>query len=148
MNKFTDALSRDWTLKLTIGIAKQLKDKLPIDLLQVDRSIPELYVNPVYLAEVLWYLVEDEATKKGISQEQFFEGLLGDALDAGREALLQAIKDFFPSRQRKTMDLMLGAVEKAMSKMDEMAKVVETKIDEELDKIAGQSFSELQEQSQ
>lgn len=130
MREFKDDEGRPWRLALTVAAALRVKDMVTIDQEQEDgsrRSVPFDLVDSgsipqtfqvlrtqfAKIGEVLYAMLVKQVEEKGLTKEQFLEGLRGDALDAGVKALEAELVDFFPQRLRKMIGLLA-------SKMDEV----------------------------
>lgn len=137
MIEFRDDEGRPWRLALTIAAAMRVRDTVRIDVDIVDtngeptgkrESIPfdladvkgigktfeVLRGQFVTVGEVLYAILCAQVSEKGLTKEQFLDGLRGDSLDAARTALESELADFFPNRLRR-MVRMIGA------KMDEVS---------------------------
>jgi len=95
MAKFTDALSRDWELRITMAdlprlraagfdVAAVLKDTKAFG------ALDDLEV----LGRVLWTLCESTARQRGIEPEAFATGFDGPALSGALDAMVEAVTDF------------------------------------------------------
>lgn len=107
MAKFKDSVGRDWVLALdvhTIGLV-DAKTSVRVDRLFDNELaiLTDLAKDPVKLVGVLWVIVEEQAAKPGITPEQFGRGLAGDSLEDALDALVEAVTDFSPRRQRKLL---------------------------------------------
>lgn len=146
MAKFTDNQDRPWVLRITTGAIQKIRHHLDIDLADLTGKVEKQLEDEVTLVNVLWLLVEDEAKSRGVSDVQFGEALVGDAIDAATLALLEAKVDFFPSRKRailrevaaKTAAVREKADALVMAKLndptlqEEMAKAMESRLNAEV----------------
>ena len=99
MSKFTDAKGRDWTVAITTGAIKTVRQRLDVDLVDLNQSTMERLADDfVLLVDVLWVLCEQQAANKQppVDAEDFGESLVGDPIEAACSALTEAIADFFP----------------------------------------------------
>lgn len=107
MKSFKDTAGRNWQVAINVGSIKRVRDQAEIDLTTVldpkANLLERLSNDPVLLVDVLWILVAPQAEKLGVSDEQFGEGLGGDALEAATTAFLEALADFFPSGRRRVL---------------------------------------------
>jgi hypothetical protein len=112
MKIFKDALQRDWTVSINVLAVKRIKAKLDIDLLDSTKGelLLSLADDPVSLCDMLWILCEEEATKRGIGDEDFGRSLAGDAIDRATTAFLEELVDFFPSGKRRILETMLACL--------------------------------------
>lgn len=121
-HKFTDAAGRDWSLALSIGAAKRVKEhpQTNLDLLDDPKALDTLLRNSYLLANVLWLLCEDQAKTANVADKDFGEGLAGDAIEQATNALLEAMVDFFPSSRRDPLRQALATMKEAQAKANKM----------------------------
>lgn len=123
MAKFTDEQGHEWHLRLNVGLIERARHSLEIDLADMSsQTFFKLADDPVAMVGVLWLLVESEAKERGVSPESFGEALVGDAIDAATEALLEAIGDFFPRRKRELFHKMTEAGNASLAEADRLAE--------------------------
>lgn len=111
MKVFKDSLGREWSYTLNVASMKKIRSATGIDLMQADKTLPVLGDDMVALSEVLWVLCKQQAQDRGISEEQFYEGLSGEALDSARDGFFEEWADFFPPSQTAKKTLLLSALE-------------------------------------
>ncbi len=116
MATFKDNAGREWlvsinTLQLRrvreatgFELGKLLDDKL--------RRLHEIASDPELLCRVLFVLCSKQ--REAVTEEQFFESLSGDQLEAAFDAFVKAYADFCPS-QRRALLLTLVAKEKELT---------------------------------
>lgn len=99
MKPFKDAHGRDWSVAIDTHAIKRVRDHTGLLLTKVveDRSLVEQLADPIMLVDVLFVVCKPEADQRGVSDEQFASGLVGDAIDHATDALIGALADFFPS---------------------------------------------------
>lgn len=133
MIEFRDDEGRPWRLALTIAAALRVRDTVTIDAPATgDDSAPSkkpfdigdvsaigetfqvLRSQFTKAGEVLYAILMPQADEKGLSREQFLDGLRGDSMEAATKALESELADFFPQRLRRMVRL-IGA------KMDQVA---------------------------
>lgn len=113
---------RDWVLKVDLPKIELVRAKLNFDIGARDCSQFEPLTNdPLKAGNVLWLLVADQAEKVSVSREMFLESLQGDDGETASRKLLEAIIDFFPSRQRDTLRRMLAEHVEAQSRVQAAA---------------------------
>ena len=102
MRAFKDRLSREWSVEINIGTLKRVRGLLNINLLDVvgGQLLETLATDPEQLCNVLYVICKPQADAKGITDEQFGEGMAGDAISSGTDALLEELADFFPQPRR------------------------------------------------
>lgn len=117
MKTWKDTEGREWQVRINRVLAKQVLDRLNIDLFGVDKSsfamkLASGDVSLVFgaMIDVLYVLCEDQCKALGISDEQFAASFGGDVFDDAQTALLTEWLDFFPKAQRAAMS---RALEKA-----------------------------------
>lgn len=130
MIEFRDDEGRPWRLALTIGAALRVRDMVTIDATEggnrtqvpfdigdvstIGQTFQILRSQFVKAGEVLYAILLAQVAEKGLTKEQFLDGLRGDSMEAATKALESELADFFPQRLRKMVRL-IGA------KMDEVA---------------------------
>lgn len=100
MPHFTDKAGRRWTIALNIAVVRRVREKLDVDLL--DKELPKLlervFGDTVLLCDVLYVVAnENAAANERVDSEAFGRELHGDCIEEGANALLDAIRDFFPN---------------------------------------------------
>lgn len=104
MPQFKDVNGREWLVTLDGPTIRQVRKEVGIDLAATDGSASErLYNDPVVLVDALWVVCRAQASKAGVTSEQFGCALVGDPIDDATKALIDGINDFFPSRRREAM---------------------------------------------
>lgn len=139
MKEFRDDQGRPWMVALTVAAADRVRGLVTIDLTEdvdqpdggvqrqtravpfdlidagnIHRTLEVLRTNYGKIGEVLYAVCRQQVEEKKLTKDQFLEGLRGDALEAGVKALESELVDFFPTRLRKMVGLLVA-------KMDEMA---------------------------
>lgn len=132
MREFRDDQGRPWQVALTVAAAVRVKDnvtveiegkKMPFDIVDVasiSTTMQVLRGQYTTLAEALYYVLVAQVQAKGLTKEQFLDGLRGDALDAGAKALEAELIDFFPERLRRMVGLLAAKMDEASAEL--MAK--------------------------
>lgn len=140
MQTFIDNSGRNWTVSLNTTTLKQVRALCKVDLMEAveGKLVEQLATDPVLLCDVLYALCKDEAEKKNITDEDFGRGMAGDALEAGTEALLEELVNFFPKGRRtvlqaarkkqKIWDEKALTAAKAFVESEEIDKQVDTAI--------------------
>lgn len=113
---FTDNAGRVWRMSITLADLKRVRELTGVkigDLIDDNfRPLVELLSDLEKLVDVIYVLCEPEATKLGVTAEQFGRGLFGDAIEAAAQAFQRALANFFPSRVRQMMS---GLTEKGQA---------------------------------
>lgn len=130
MRTFKDSDGRDWAIEIDVPARGRVLTATEFDLLSVlEPGQIEKLSDPVTLVAVLHSLCVEQVAKLNLTPDQFAHGMRGDALDDAAEALMGAIADFFPKRQRLVMNKALAkgtqiaddAVNQALAKIDALA---------------------------
>jgi hypothetical protein len=104
---FKDCAGREWGVSLNVWLLEQVTARASTDLDNLldegGKSLIALFRSSPKVARVLWVLVEDEAKKLGVTEEQFLRSLAGDHLEDARHALYEAVMGFSPPQDRETM---------------------------------------------
>jgi len=160
VREFRDNEGRPWRLALTVAAALRVRDMVTVEVDQLDgegeptgerKPVPFDLVDVgtisqtftvlrgqfAKIAEVLYAVLVKQVEEKKLTKEQFFEGLQGDALDAGAKALEQELVDFFPQRLRKMIGLLAA-------KMDEMSIELMAKAEAGLEQIKAEDLPGMQ----
>jgi len=96
---FRDHTGQDWHLRLTYGLACDVKRETGVNLTLVSQDtgwVEILFGEPGRLVGVLWVLCAEQAGRLNVTAEQFGHRFDGPTLEAAGEALAGAIADFFP----------------------------------------------------
>lgn len=129
---FVDSVGRRWSLRITVGVIRRVRDALGIDLANI-LSDPEILTqlgrDVVLLVDTLAVVCRPQMDEQGITEEQFAEGLLGDALEQATDALLRGIAEFFPEKKRgvvlrlldKTAEMGAASLDQAMASIDSLS---------------------------
>lgn len=155
MKKFLDNENREWSLSVTVGDAKRIKAKYGLDLLD-HKAVAEIASDPISLVNALWAVCESQAAMRGVTEEDFGRGLAGDAIDYATDALLGAIVDFFPRRQREALKALLARISQANEqaatlaaekmtgeKMGAAIQAAMTKAEKQIDQMLGELSGSL-----
>ena len=102
MAQFKDSKGRQWTLALTIGRARDCRERTGIDLLCPESgkpSLPEVLADEYRVAEVLEVLLADEFRRLGVDPANMVrEEWDGATSRAAYDALLAELTSFFEGR--------------------------------------------------
>jgi hypothetical protein len=121
MREFKDNEGRPWHVSLTVSSASRVKDlvrvvlppksadepapteAVPFDIIdagEIARTFQVLRSNFSALGETLAALLLPEIIQKGLTKEQFLDGLKGESLEQGGLAVEEELISFFPPRLR------------------------------------------------
>lgn len=107
---------------------KMMKDgeEKPFDIVDfsaIGDTMDVLRGQYITIAETLYFILLPQIEKKGISKDEFCDGLRGDAMDAATKVLEEELVDFFPERLRKVVRLLAAkateATEAGTAKMEQ-----------------------------
>lgn len=118
MPAFSDSQGDQWQVRVTLGAVQRCRDIASTDLLTVvgGEGFAEFIADPVKAATALYAVVKPEADKRGVSLDAFLDRLEGDAIQAARDSLMDAIVDFFPSpAERRARRNLLNEVRRVMN---------------------------------
>lgn len=110
-NQFKDLRGDVWTLAVTLGSARRLKNEVGVDLGNIGdgRLFLELATDPYKFGSVLWVLLESQAASRSVSLDDFLDRIDGDVVDAAVGAFGAALVNFTPPPLR-------GAVARVLEK--------------------------------
>jgi hypothetical protein len=134
MKSFKDTKGRTWLLTITVAAVKRAKSLTGVDLYTLPddglKPLAELMRDVVKLVDVLFVLARDPNGGPPTSDEDFAEGLAGDALGDASDAFVEALIDFFPragarkaltavqSKAQQVREVMLRNAMKDLEKID------------------------------
>lgn len=114
MAAFTDNQGREWLVVCNVASIERAKDATGVNLCDLVRG--ELYdrldVDCVLVAKLLAAICRPELHGRQVAPDAFIESIQGDPTDAGREAILDAMADFFPTRHRNALSGMRAMAKK------------------------------------
>lgn len=159
MREFKDDEGRPWRLALTVGSALRVRDNVSIDV--VDEATGERKTQPFDMAdaagvaqtfqvlrsnyskigEVLYAMLGKQIEAKGLSREDFLDGLRGDSLEAATKALEAELVDFFPPRLRSMIGLLAAKMDEVQGEMLDRAEAGLKAAT--VEKLAGQSGTQF-----
>lgn len=144
MASFKDNMQREWTLCISVATIKRVKELTGVNLgllLNDEMSLLQRVLgDPIELVNVVYAICQHDCDRMGITDEQFGEALAGDSFEHCIDAFMEAVIDFFPSRQGK---ILRAIVNKTNDLRDALAKELEEQIEEKysqtLTKLASRS---------
>lgn len=132
MAAFVDRHNRQWSLEITPYSMKRVKELTGVHLGKIladeMKPLSDLLLDPIAIVDVLYALCVPQCEQKGITDEQFGQALVGDSFESAVEALLIAIQDFFPNRQKELLA-------KLFSKGRQIEQALVEKAQQEIDKL-------------
>jgi len=155
MATFKDSQDREWTIAIDAPTIMAIREDCDANFLQHDSEEDNTYnrmlEDPVLLCRVIFLLCKVERESRGVSEETFYLGVIGDAIDRATDALLKAIVNFTPRRTRVLLEMFASqekirqtAIEKAATRINspelaaEISEKLAAKADAEIEKVLTQ----------
>lgn len=138
MKNFKDTEGRDWTIAVTMGSVRRVKDLAGVNLAHITEgdTLQRLASDPEMLCRTIWAMVHPQAESRGVSEDAFFDSMGGDSIEAATVALLEDLPDFFPKSRREVLrravdkltEIEAAAAAMALDRLDgpEMAREIES----------------------
>ena len=135
MREFKDDQGRPWQVALTVASALRIRDNVTIEVVDEDsgerKAVPFDLVDAANISqtfqvlrsqyakigEILYAMLTKQVETKGLTREDFLDGLRGDSLDAAIKVLEQELVDFFPQRLRKMIGLLASKMDEVQNEM-------------------------------
>ncbi|MGL6193551.1 MAG: hypothetical protein ACRC2T_01870 [Thermoguttaceae bacterium] len=121
MKTFKDNKGRQYEVNINIAQIKRVKGVLEADLLDLDATFLRLIADPIFLVDVLYVLCKSQADSFGVSDEDFGEAMAGDTIGLAKIALVEELRNFFPSREEREAAGM--AIQKGIELRNAMRKM-------------------------
>lgn len=128
-NQFDDKSGRTWTINLTFGILRTIKS-LGVDLGNLEQLGPvwgKILIDDELALSVVWKAI----AATDISEDDWLSQMDGGTLEAAREALLGALRNFSPAKQAmiaagaaKIHENYLKAIDTATEKIEKLTDEV------------------------
>lgn len=105
MRTFTDSKSRTWSIHIDVNTIRRVKALVGVDLLLAieGKLLHELAENPIMMVDTLFAVCQPQAQASGITDIEFAEALVGDAIDLALTALMEDLVAFFPKGKRQVL---------------------------------------------
>lgn len=141
MPVFKDRNGREWLVRLDVAKIREVRERYQVNLAAIDGSAYDrLEGDPELLVNVLWTLCKSQGPEHQVTEAQFGESLVGDAIDDATAVMLKSISDFFPKSKREMIQTLAAknqairdlAMAKAMAKLSD--PVLETRMMEAMDR--------------
>jgi Translation elongation factors (GTPases) len=149
---FIDKQQREWIVEFTIADLKKINARFEINFIgNLEFELRRLMSDPIFLANVLYTVCEKQAKESGVDDESFGRALAGDSLQKGRDALMEAITNFFPSQaEREAVSAIIEYGDKLATALRVRAaeELSEVDVTEMVNQIVGESSTNLQESSE
>jgi hypothetical protein len=106
MATFKDSESREWVIKLDAPTILSVRATADPEFLKGEaiETIERLRDDSVTLCVVVYALCKTQIADRKMTDEEFYKSVIGDAIDAATDALLDAILAFTPSRTRQMLE--------------------------------------------
>lgn len=128
MKIWTDNKGRQWRVSVTVATIKRVRDLTGIDLMGIcdGTLVAKLAGDPIALVDVLYAVVHPQAMENKVDDNEFADGIGGDCIQAGLDALMTELIDFFPAPKKSVFarvweglkQVEAKAVNQAMSKVE------------------------------
>lgn len=126
MRTFQDSAGRTWTIAVTVDAVKRVRDLLKEDLLDIERTLPRLLVDPILLCDVAYCVCKPQADTEKVSDVNFARAMAGDVIARAKTALVEELVGFFPEpSQRETLRL---AIEKYGELAERAKELIKTRL--------------------
>jgi hypothetical protein len=168
--EFKDREGNRWTIDLPVGTVSRVRQADPrFNLYSTHHELDEqnqpvakngmpfaaaLLMRLDLFWELLWHIVEPDATDKGVDAKQFGKAMAADCLIAARVAFFDEWRDFFQSlqmpEQARSLEIQLNYHRRALAEVNEALKSprlleIEKKADEKIKRTVSEQFGNLQE---
>ena len=120
-SKFTDSENREWTLYLDINLARTIRNRLDVDVLDPQGGLSKLASDPILLVDTLYLICEEQCIQRKVSDEEFGRSLRGQSIEDATDALVEALTDFIPPRRRELLQSMTTAGEELQTMLTGLA---------------------------
>ena len=140
--KFIDEKNREWSVKFDYALIKKVRESdIDFDLatLMADdmAGFRKLMTDVVLFIDVLFVAVSDQHR---VTEEDFAEGMAGQALQDAMDAFIDSMASFYPSRQG---EMLRALVTKEKELSDVLSQTVQTASLQEM--ISGELDSRLEQ---
>lgn len=123
MAHFKDINGKPWEIRITPTSMRRVKTLTGLSIstcLQDEfKTLQEIFSDPIVVVDVIYALCKPEADASKITDEQFGEAMIGDVLPAAADAFLEALADFFPTRQGALLKKMFLRMKKEQEALAE-----------------------------
>jgi len=156
MTTFTDKQKKTWSLELTVGSARRVKNETGVNLLNMISLEPDgkastaelekLIEDPFALVNVLFTLCAKQAEESG---EDFAERFDADVIMAATNALIEEIINFSPAAKRRALTKFYQTAQRIAAEQEkELEKILnDENLDEKIEEEMKKSYTGLQASS-
>lgn len=144
MHSFTDAAGRAWTINLDFTAWSKVYAQLGIDLADISYggepdSLKQLQ-RPHFLGQVLWVLIEQQATDRKLSWDDVAASISGDVWQRAWRAIYDEMLFFCRPEQRTLLRALMDRAE-AIAASPETEALIRKQLDEAFPLPGGSSIS-------
>ena len=141
MSTYQDSNKNEWPLEIVTKTVREIKKTVkdaegePVDLMAcVNGNLTfKLLTDPCLLVDILWTICKPYAETKGMTYDQFAAAHKGAVLDAGLEAFMEALGDFFPTPLKaalkemysRTKELQQTAIKAMIQSLDKSVQAIQ-----------------------
>lgn len=121
ISRFTDKTGRTWPLEVTVGVIRQCRKHLDVNLLdfgEPDGSTFKALGDPLLVCELAYAMSECERNR--VSSEDFAAAMNVQAIEEAAQAVADALLDFFRNARRRTAAQLLASDPKLANLMAEV----------------------------
>ena len=106
MPSFKDTENRDWNVRIDVQTVRDVRNSTGIDIARLLTSTEghkALHDDVIQLVDIIYEICKRQADSRGVSAEDFGRSLAGDALNAAVTAFEEAIVEFLPESQSRSI---------------------------------------------
>jgi len=135
MKTFKDSAGQEWTINITLGAARRVKEECGINLLALDEEVAEegtsvlaiLGTDELLLGGVIAEILRPQFAERGTTAEEVIENFTPEVVLASTNAFFEALIHFFRTTGREDK---ATAVEKQLKIIGAGVRVAATGINE------------------
>ncbi len=121
MSKFSDHLGLDWTLEFDCFLLDRVEQEANVDLADVSAAgLLAIERDVKALGRVLAVVCSEQIKERGKSTAEFIKQIRKNAITRAREAVMEALADFFPESEWSAMLSSLTKLKEETDKMSEL----------------------------
>lgn len=125
MSSFKDNKQRTWEIAINTATVKRVRSVHSVDLLKIFIDGSSVMGDLVVFVDILYTLCETQCRDKGVTDTEFGEALVGQAIEDGAYALMESVADFFPTAKAKTFhDLIVKVRQTAAIQQSAADKII------------------------
>jgi hypothetical protein len=83
MKTFKDNKGRDWPVRIDVRALQRVRDGFNYNLADrtvITDTLQKLFNDDLFVVEVAWRIVQPEALKKGVDEDDFFAAMEADVI--------------------------------------------------------------------